>query len=202
MVLMALVTGLRDPALANGDRPSAIETRTASRAAHIDWRRRLYWIALAAVPSGLMLSTTSHLTTDLMAMPLIWVIPLGIYLLSFSVAFAEISDLPTGSAALRRWSWSCRRVCFHRLGQGGDQWLGRQPQHVVLRCGCVAQRNVPHATRCERAHRLLSDDVGRRRDRRIFLRDHCAIDFRLDMGTSDPDSCWQRFCCRRYRSFR
>lgn len=55
----------------------------------ISWRRRLYWIALAAVPSGLMLSTTSHLTTDLMAMPLLWVIPLGIYLLSFSIAFAE-----------------------------------------------------------------------------------------------------------------
>jgi SAM-dependent methyltransferase len=55
----------------------------------IGWQRRLYWIALAAVPSGLMLSTTSHLTTDLMAMPLLWVIPLGIYLLSFSVAFAD-----------------------------------------------------------------------------------------------------------------
>ncbi|WP_373476201.1 fused MFS/spermidine synthase [Sphingorhabdus sp.] len=55
----------------------------------IAWKRRLYWIILAAVPSGLMLSTTSHLTTDLMAMPLIWVIPLGIYLLSFSVAFAD-----------------------------------------------------------------------------------------------------------------
>ena len=58
-------------------------------AGKIGWQRRLYWIALAAVPSGLMLSTTSHLTTDLMAMPLLWVIPLGIYLLSFSVAFAE-----------------------------------------------------------------------------------------------------------------
>lgn len=51
-------------------------------------KQRLYWIALSAVPSGLMLSTTSHLTTDLMAMPLIWVIPLGLYLLSFSIAFA------------------------------------------------------------------------------------------------------------------
>ncbi len=56
---------------------------------NIRWPQRLYWIALAAIPSGLMLSTTSHLTTDLMAMPLLWVIPLGIYLLSFSVAFAE-----------------------------------------------------------------------------------------------------------------
>ena len=47
------------------------------------------WIALSAVPSGLMLSTTTHLTTDIMAMPLMWAIPLGLYLLSFSIAFAE-----------------------------------------------------------------------------------------------------------------
>jgi len=46
------------------------------------------WIALAAIPSGLMLSTTLHLTTDLVAMPLLWVGPLGLYLLSFTVAFA------------------------------------------------------------------------------------------------------------------
>jgi hypothetical protein len=52
-------------------------------------RRALLWLALAAVPSGLMLSTTTHLTTDIFAMPLLWVIPLGIYLLSFVLAFAE-----------------------------------------------------------------------------------------------------------------
>jgi SAM-dependent methyltransferase len=64
------------------------ETMTEPRSV-IDWKRRAYWIALSAVPSGLMLSTTAHLTTDLMAMPLLWVIPLGLYLLSFSVAFAD-----------------------------------------------------------------------------------------------------------------
>jgi SAM-dependent methyltransferase len=57
--------------------------------AAIGWKTRLYWIALSAVPSGLMLSTTAHLTTDLMAMPLLWVIPLSLYLLSFSAAFAN-----------------------------------------------------------------------------------------------------------------
>ncbi len=51
--------------------------------------RFLYWVLLAAVPSGLMLSTTLHLTTDIVAMPLLWVIPLGLYLISFSVAFAD-----------------------------------------------------------------------------------------------------------------
>ncbi|MCB2067679.1 MAG: hypothetical protein KDE15_13685, partial [Erythrobacter sp.] len=53
------------------------------------WQTTLLWLALSAVPSGLMLSTTTFLTTDIMAMPLLWVIPLGLYLLSFAIAFAE-----------------------------------------------------------------------------------------------------------------
>ncbi|HEU0066784.1 MAG TPA: hypothetical protein VFQ57_06045 [Sphingomonas sp.] len=52
-------------------------------------RRVMRWIALAAVPSGLMLATSTYLTTDIVAMPLLWVIPLGLYLLSFSIAFAD-----------------------------------------------------------------------------------------------------------------
>lgn len=56
-------------------------------------RNLVRWALIAAVPSGLILSTTLHLTTDLFAMPLLWVVPLGIYLLSFSFAFQ-----PTGTA--------------------------------------------------------------------------------------------------------
>ncbi len=55
----------------------------------IGLQRILLWLALSAVPSGLLLSTTSHLTTDIFAMPLLWVIPLGLYLLSFSLAFSD-----------------------------------------------------------------------------------------------------------------
>jgi SAM-dependent methyltransferase len=47
------------------------------------------WIWLAFVPSGLMLSTTLFITTDLNPMPLLWVVPLGLYLLSFTAAFAS-----------------------------------------------------------------------------------------------------------------
>lgn len=54
------------------------------------WRTICLWLALSAVPSGLMLSTTTFLTTDIMAMPLLWVIPLGLYLLSFSLAFSGL----------------------------------------------------------------------------------------------------------------
>ncbi|CAN5358777.1 fused MFS/spermidine synthase [soil metagenome] len=64
-------------------------------------RRTLFkWLLLAAVPSGLMLSTTTHITSDIVAMPLLWVLPLGLYLLSFSVAFAENRKLATGISAI------------------------------------------------------------------------------------------------------
>jgi hypothetical protein len=53
-----------------------------------DVRRVLLWIALGLVPSGMMLATSTFISTDLLAMPLLWVVPLGIYLLSFSIAFA------------------------------------------------------------------------------------------------------------------
>lgn len=71
----------------------------ATDAQPIGAKRILLWLALAAVPSGLMLSTTTHLTTDIMAMPLLWVIPLGLYLLSFTFAFNANSYL--GSALAR-----------------------------------------------------------------------------------------------------
>lgn len=52
-------------------------------------RRVAHWIALAFVPSGLMLATSSFLTTDIVAVPMLWVLPLGLYLLSFTIAFAS-----------------------------------------------------------------------------------------------------------------
>lgn len=67
----------------------AVEVVPEETSAPPTTKNYLHWIALAAVPSGLMLSTTTHLTTDIVAMPLLWVMPLGLYLLSFVIAFAE-----------------------------------------------------------------------------------------------------------------
>ncbi len=53
------------------------------------WLTRLHWLALAFVPSSLMLGVTNYLTTDIAPIPLIWVIPLGLYLLTFIVAFGR-----------------------------------------------------------------------------------------------------------------
>jgi hypothetical protein len=66
--------------------------------AAISWQQRLRWVTLSAVASGLLLSTTTHLTTDLMAMPLLWVVPLAIYLLSFVIAFSTAGPAATRTA--------------------------------------------------------------------------------------------------------
>jgi hypothetical protein len=53
-------------------------------------RRRLRWVALAFVPSSLMLGATTYMTTDIAAIPLLWVLPLGLYLLSFILVFSRL----------------------------------------------------------------------------------------------------------------
>lgn len=47
------------------------------------------WVALAALPSSFLMSVTSHLTTDVAPVPLLWVVPLALYLLSFIIVFAR-----------------------------------------------------------------------------------------------------------------
>lgn len=49
---------------------------------------RLAWVALAFAPSSLLLGVTAYLTTDLSPVPMLWVVPLSLYLLSFILAFA------------------------------------------------------------------------------------------------------------------
>ena len=83
-LLVALVVGcaLTIPAHVVEKKPERLSPPAGTK-------RLLHWIVLAAVPSGLMLSTTTHLTTDIVAIPLLWVVPLALYLLSFVVAFAN-----------------------------------------------------------------------------------------------------------------
>jgi len=50
--------------------------------------RRLRWLGWAFVPSSLMLGVTTHMTTDIASVPMLWVIPLALYLLTFIIAFA------------------------------------------------------------------------------------------------------------------
>jgi hypothetical protein len=68
-------------------------TDAAPAAEPLPWRRRLRWVACSFVPSSLMMGVTLFLTTDVAPVPLLWVVPLGLYLLAFVLAFARLPRL-------------------------------------------------------------------------------------------------------------
>lgn len=80
---------------ATAPKPSSILPETAAqktydpRLSEVTWFRRLRWIGLTAVPSSLMLGVTTYITTDLSPIPLLWLIPLMLYLISFVLVFSR-----------------------------------------------------------------------------------------------------------------
>ena len=73
--------------------PSAFIT-SHNACAHIDclddvMRGVAHWLFLAFIPSSLLLGVTTYLTTDIAAVPLFWIVPLSLYLLSFILVFAR-----------------------------------------------------------------------------------------------------------------
>lgn len=54
----------------------------------IPWKMKVTWLFLSFIPCSLMLGVTFYITTDVAAVPLLWVLPLALYLLSFVVTFA------------------------------------------------------------------------------------------------------------------
>jgi hypothetical protein len=55
---------------------------------------RARWVFLAAVPSGLLIAVTAHISTDVAAAPLLWVLPLSLYLLTWVLVFQQRPLLP------------------------------------------------------------------------------------------------------------
>jgi len=90
--------------------------------------KRVRWLAVAFVPSSLMLGVTSYLATDIAGIPLLWIIPLSIYLLSFILVFAA------GGFYQRP---GCDGCC-HRLRSGS--FSDSQPGHAS---GLVGDLDAP-----------------------------------------------------------
>ena len=63
--------------------------------------RALRVVALSAAPSALLVAVTGYLTTDVAAVPLLWVAPLALYLATFVVAFSRAIDAPAGRRVAR-----------------------------------------------------------------------------------------------------
>src|SRR5262249_5526374 len=68
-------------------RPNSVVRDTA--ATPVAARDRLAWMALAAIPAGLVIAVTSYITTDVAAAPFLLVVPLALYLLTFVAVFRD-----------------------------------------------------------------------------------------------------------------
>jgi len=56
--------------------------------------RQLYWVLLSAWPSALLMSVTNVVTVDAGNVPLLWILPLAVYLLTFILAFSDRAQTP------------------------------------------------------------------------------------------------------------
>ena len=112
LVAVALVVVARTRSVVNA--PAIASTIEDSKP--ITWRRRMRWVLLAAIPSTWMLAVTSYFTTVIRPMPLLWVIPLTLYLVSFTIVFARRPLIPR--------YWLNRAFPFYALPLAGMVLLG------------------------------------------------------------------------------
>ncbi|HRF09909.1 MAG TPA: fused MFS/spermidine synthase [Xanthobacteraceae bacterium] len=68
---------------------ATVEREKAIVSARPSLSSRLSWIGLAAIPSGLVVAVTAHISTDVAAAPFLWIVPLALYLLTFVAVFNE-----------------------------------------------------------------------------------------------------------------
>jgi hypothetical protein len=65
--------------------------------ASVTWAARATWIGLAFVPSGLLVAFSTYIATDIASAPLLWVIPLALFLATFMLVFCERPHVPHAS---------------------------------------------------------------------------------------------------------
>jgi hypothetical protein len=138
-VLILLIAGcgallLRSPSLAVADAQTEATMLPAP-----SWLLRARWIFLAAVPSGLLIAVTAHISTDVAAAPLLWVLPLSLYLLTWVLVFQSRPLLP------HKWMLMLQPVAIAGvvllLAFGGEQNLlltlgGHQLCFFVIAMAC------------------------------------------------------------------
>lgn len=92
--LLAVLTAacawrLRRPAGMPADLKSQISNLRSTPATRPNRNQRVHWVVLSFLPSSLLLGVTSHLSTEVAAIPLMWVVPLALYLATFVLVFAR-----------------------------------------------------------------------------------------------------------------
>lgn len=133
--------------------PAKTDPAANPAAARPDWRARAGWIAYSAIPSALLLGVTGHISTDIAAAPLLWVVPLTLYLLTFVIVFARRPLIPHG-VALRAFPFAVVLIASFFTWPGPTALI--LPLHLIvffviaLMChGELARRRPPVANLTE-----------------------------------------------------
>jgi hypothetical protein len=93
LIAICAITMLRLPRRAAVHR----EQKSPSK---LRWPVICRWIFISAIPSGLLVAVTAYISTDVAAAPLLWVIPLSLYLLTWVLVFQRQSLIPHRIALL------------------------------------------------------------------------------------------------------
>ena len=99
--------------------------------------RQLLWASLAAMGSILLLSVTTHITENIAAVPLLWIVPLSIYLITFILCFESRRWyprrllLPLAAIALSTMAWA---IADPRLTHALAMQLGVTCIGLLLAC--------------------------------------------------------------------
>jgi hypothetical protein len=110
------------------------------------WSLRAEWVARSFVPSSLLLGVTTYLSTDIAAVPLLWTVPLTLYLLSFVFAFAPAPLIPASFVARAMPLLVTALVLFMAAGVGGPIRL-LIPLHLLTFFACALRLHAALAER-------------------------------------------------------
>lgn len=86
-IILIITCGVFLYKISNKEKNEAVETNKHVK--NIDYKTILIWILVAFVPSALLSVITNKITIDIAPIPLLWIMPLGLYFLSFSIAFSD-----------------------------------------------------------------------------------------------------------------
>ena len=84
--------------------PISAKVAETAQGAKADWKQKAFWVFLAFLPSSLMLGVTSYMTNNIASTPLLWVMPLALYLLTFVIVFAS-KPIVTADGLAKLFPW-------------------------------------------------------------------------------------------------
>jgi len=151
IVLAVLAWRTRGPAKTSPSAASESEVEARPGA-----KTLLYWAALSAAPSAFLMAVTNLMALEAGNVPLVWVVPLALYLLSFVVAFADPeAGQPSRVPRLVRRLWphvAAVGVFFYSGGDAGGGWLAAVIHLGVLGFVTLAAHGELYRNRPAPAH--------------------------------------------------